>query len=141
MTWRSVFLLAAWAWAAPAADTNPFFREWKTPFGVPPFGEIRNEHFLPAIQKGIEEQRREVRAIAGNPQAPTFANTIEALDGAGDLLEKVQDVFSNLTGAETNEQLQEVSRQVAPLLAALRDDIALDARLFARVKAVWEARE
>jgi peptidyl-dipeptidase Dcp len=141
MTWHSFFLLVGLAWSAPAADTNPFFQEWKTPFGVPPFGEIRNEHFLPAIQKGIEEKRREVKAVSDNPQAPSFANTIEALDSAGDLLEKVQSVFSNLAGAETNDQLQEISRQVAPLLAALRDDTYLDPRLFARVKALWDGRD
>jgi peptidyl-dipeptidase Dcp len=139
MTRHSLLLLVALA--APAADTNPFFREWKTPFGVPPFGEIENEHFLPAIRKGIEEQRREVKAISGNSQAPAFANTIEALDSAGDLLEKVQSVFSNLTGADTNDQLQEISRKAAPLLAALRDDTFLDPRLFARVKALWDARD
>jgi peptidyl-dipeptidase Dcp len=133
-------LLVVSVWPALAADANPFFQEWKTPFGVPPFEQIKDQHFLPAIQKGIEEQRREVKAITGDPRAPTFANTIEALDNAGDLLEKVQGVFSNLVGAETNDRLQEISRQVAPLMAALRDDIILDPKLFARVKAIWDQR-
>jgi peptidyl-dipeptidase Dcp len=126
--------------AAQATGTNPFFQEWKTPFGMPPFDQIRNEHFLPAIEKGIEQQKAEVQAIANNPEPPTFANTIEALDKTGELLDKVQGVFSNLNSAETNEQIQAVNRKTAPLLAALQDDVMLNEKLFARVKAVWEQR-
>jgi peptidyl-dipeptidase Dcp len=126
--------------AAQTTENNPFFQEWKTPFGVPPFDQIKNEHFLPAIQKGIEEQRAEVQAIANNPQPPTFANTIEALDKAGELLDKVEGVFSNLNSAETNDQIQAINRKTAPLLAALQDDTMLNEKLFARVKAVYEQR-
>jgi peptidyl-dipeptidase Dcp len=140
MNWLACLLLAILVVPAPAADENPFFQEWKTPFGVPPFEQIRNEHFLPAIKKGIEEQRREVQAIVDNREAPTFENTVEALDSSGDLLEKVQSVFSNLAGAETNPQIEAVSKEVAPLLAALRDDIFLDPKLFARVQAIWDRR-
>ncbi len=147
MNWTSLILVAASVCAlaaqqaAPPAESNPFFEEWKTPFGVPPFSRITNEHFLPAIQKGIADERREVEAIANRADAPTFANTIEALDAAGELLDKVQGVFGNLTSAETNERLQEIARQTAPLLAALRDDVFLNARLFARVKQVFEQRD
>lgn len=123
------------------AQTNPFFEEWKTPFGMPPFDRIRDEHFLPALKKAIEEQRQEVEAIAGNPEPPTFANTIERLETAGELLEKAQGVFSNLTSAETNDRLQDIARQVAPMLAALRDDILLNEALFARVEQVWRQRD
>ncbi len=133
-------MLAILVWPAPAADDNPFFQEWNTPFGVPPFDRIRDEHFLPAIKKGIEEQRREVRAIIDSQKAPTFRNTIEALDNSGELLEKVQSVFSNLAGAETNERIEAVAKEAAPLLAALRDDIFLDPKLFARVRSVWDRR-
>ncbi|HWR49836.1 MAG TPA: M3 family metallopeptidase [Bryobacteraceae bacterium] len=133
--------LFAFAQVNATADSNPFFKEWNTPFGVPPFNEIKDEHFLPALKKGIDEQRREVQAIAANARPATFANTIVALDGAGELLDKVQSVFSNLTGAETNDRLQDVARETAPLLSALRDDILLDQRLFARVKSVWEQRD
>jgi len=148
MKWTSLILLVvsvcpllAGPQAAPPAETNPFFEEWKTPFGVPPFSRITNEHFLPALQKGIADERQEVEAIASRTDAPTFANTVEALDGAGELLDKVQGVFGNLTSAETNDRLQEINRQVAPLLAALRDDILLNERLFQRVKQVWEQRD
>jgi peptidyl-dipeptidase Dcp len=137
-------LAASVAFAQPQppneSSPNPFFAEWKTPFGVPPFDQIRTEHFLPAIQEGIAQHDREVRAIAKNAAPPTFENTVEALDASGRLLEKVSGVFSNLTSAETNDALQAVQKQVAPMLAAHRDDIRLDPALFQRVKAVWDAR-
>jgi peptidyl-dipeptidase Dcp len=147
MNWLSVIPLAVLVYpslasglATPSAEANPFFQPWNTPFGVPPFEQIKNEHFLPALKKGIEEKRREVGAIAKKPEAATFSNTIEALDRAGELLERVQSVFSNLTSAETNDRLQEIQKEVAPLLSALQDDILLDPQLFARVKAVFEQR-
>lgn len=138
-------LLAATALAVPAQTPeptdNPFFTEWTTPFGVPPFAQIRDQHFLPALERGIAEQRAEVEAIAASQAPPTFANTVEALERSGKLLDKVGSVFYNLMSAETNDRLQAVAREVAPKTAALRDDINLDPRLFARVAAVWEARE
>ncbi len=127
---------------APADPAgNPFFREWTGPFGMPPFAEIHNEHFLPALERSIDEARKEVIAIGDNPAPPTFANTVEALDNSGELLEKVQGVFSNLAGAETNDTIEAVSRKVAPMMAALRDDQTMNPKLFARVKAVWEKRD
>lgn len=107
---------------------------------MPPFGEIRNEHFLPALERGIEEQRKEDLAVANDTRPPDFANTIEALDNSGELLEKVTGVFSNLASAETNETIEAISRKVAPMMAALRDDRLMNEKLFARVKAVWEKR-
>jgi len=123
-----------------AEEKNPFFEEWKTPFGVPPFERIKEEHFVPAIKEGIAQQRREIDQIANSGKKPTFGNTVEALDASGELLDKVEAVFGNLTGAETNDQLQAIAREVAPLTSALRDDIMLNEKLFARVKAVWEQR-
>ena len=133
------FSLAAGGQTPPTA-ANPLLEKWNTPFGVPPFERIRNEHFLPALKQGISECRRDVEAIAANPQPATFANTIEALDRAGELLERVQPVFFNLTSAETNETMQGISKQVAPLLAALRDDTYLNPQLFSRVKSLWNQR-
>jgi peptidyl-dipeptidase Dcp len=124
-----------------AAPDNPLLRPWTTPFSVPPFNEFRPEHFLPALKQAVAEQRREVEAIVANPAAPTFANTIEALEYTGELLGKVSPVFSNLQSANTTEALQAINREVAPLLTALRDDIRLNPALFARIKAVWEQRE
>jgi peptidyl-dipeptidase Dcp len=127
--------------SAQPTGSNPLLREWNTPFGVPPFPEITNEHFPPALQKAIDERRSEVEGIANSAEAPTFANTLEALDASGELLDKVGAVFSNLTGAETNDRLQAINREFAPRLSALRDDILLNEKLFARVKRVWEQRD
>ena len=126
--------------ADPAAETNPLLAEWTTPFGVPPFAAIRPEHFPPALSEAMAAQAKEIAAIAGNKAPATFANTLEAFDDCGQLLDKVNAVFSNLTSAETNDQLQAIQKEFAPKLAAHRDDIRLNAALFARVKAVWEAR-
>jgi len=128
--------------AAPRAD-NPLLKEWTTPFGVPPFPEIKVEHFVPALKEAIAQQRKEVDAIANNPQPPTFANTVEALENAGDLLGKVSPVFSNQLSSNTNAELQAVNREVAPLLSALRDDIRLNPKLWERIKTIktaWDAR-
>jgi peptidyl-dipeptidase Dcp len=125
---------------APVAD-NPLLRAWTTPNGVPPFGEIRPEHFLPALKEGIAQQRKDIDAIVANTAAPTFANTIEAMENAGELLGRVSPVFSNLQSSNTNEQLQTINREVSPLLTALRDDIRLNPGLFARVKSLWDKRE
>jgi peptidyl-dipeptidase Dcp len=126
---------------APVPPPNPFFEEWATPFGMPPFDRIQPEHFRPAFEAGIAARRKEVEAIASNPAAPTFANTVEALENGGLALARVSDVFFTLTGAETNDALQAINKEVAPKLSALRDDILLNEKLFERVKAVWEARE
>ena len=124
----------------PAGAPNPLLQAWTTPFGVPPFGEIKPEHFLPAIRAGVDAQRKEIDAIANSPEPPTFANTIEAMENAGELLAKVSPVFSNMQSSNTNEQLQAINREVAPLLTALRDDIRLNPALFARVRTLWQAR-
>ena len=126
--------------ADPSPAPNPFFTDWKTPFGVPPFEAIREEHFLPALKEGLARQKREVAAITASQEAPTFPNTLVALDQTGQFSERVMSVFSNLVGAETTSKLQAVNREAMPLLSAHRDDIQFDPRLFKRVKTVWEAR-
>jgi peptidyl-dipeptidase Dcp len=123
------------------SPSNPLLEKWTTPFGVPPFDKFKTQHFFPAFETAIADERREVEAIANNPQAPTFANTIEALDAAGELLSQVGGVFYSLTSAETNDALQEIAQKVAPLTSALRDDILMNEKLFARVKAVREQSE
>jgi len=126
---------------AAADDANPLLLEWTGPWGLPPFARIRVEHFLPAVKAGVDAQRREVAAIVDQSDQPTFENTILALDRSGRLLEKVETVLYNLSSAETTPELQAVMRDVAPLTTALEDDIFLDRRLFARVDAIWKARE
>jgi peptidyl-dipeptidase Dcp len=137
-----IFSPAALAGAA-AEETvdNPFFSEYDTPFGAPPFEEIRNEHYLPAFEKGIEEEKAEIEAIATNPGPPTFENTIEALERSGELLTRVRTVLINLNSAHTNDEIQATVKETQPRYSRHRDDILFNEKLFARVKAVSEQQE
>ena len=119
--------------------SNPFFNEYKTPFQVPPFNDIKLEHFKPAMQAGMAEQLAEIKAITDNKESPTFANTILAFDNSGELLGKTR-IFSNLNSANTNDQMQALARELTPLQSAHRDNIMLNMELFKRVKAVYEKR-
>jgi peptidyl-dipeptidase Dcp len=124
-----------------AAQGNPFFAPYVTPFNVPPFDRIETGHFLPAIEEGIRREQAEIEAIVSNRKAPTFENTIAALDRTGIFLSEVNAVYGALQGALTNKELQALARQTAPMLAAHRDNIALNEKLFGRVKAVYDKRE
>jgi len=119
---------------------NPLLAEFSTPFGVPPFDLIKSEHFMPAFEKGMADQMREIEAIVKSTEPPTFSNTVEALDRSGVLLKKVGAIFNNLNSSNTNDALQQIAKDVAPKLAKHGDDISLDPGLFARVKAVYEGR-
>jgi len=133
------FLLAACnSMENQEAAANPFFEEYDTPFNVPPFEKISEEHYLPAFKTGMERQKEEIQAIIDNSEEPTFENTVVALDNTGILLEEVASVFFNLTSSDTNEEMQEINREVSPLLAAHGDDISLNPDLFARIKAVYD---
>lgn len=121
--------------------TNPFFEDWDTPYGIPPFDQIKDEHFKPAFEKAIAEVRAEVEAIANNPEEPTFANTIEAMEYNGKLLNKVSNVFYNLTSAHTNPTLQAISKEIGPQLSSLRDDVNLNENLFKRVSALYAKKD
>jgi len=116
--------------------TNPFFETWSTPFGAPPFDRIRPEHFPPAFDRAMAEGLAEIEAITGNPAAPSFANTIEALERSGALLNTVGSVFGNLVASLGDEGLQQVERDYAPKLAAHGSKVSLNAALFARVAAL-----
>lgn len=120
---------------------NPLLQKWTTRFGVPPFEKIKTENYFPAFETAIAEERREVEAIADNTQAPTFANTVEALDATGELLSQVAGVFYSMTSAETSDALQEIAQRVAPLTSALRDDILMNEKLFARVTTVRDQKD
>jgi peptidyl-dipeptidase Dcp len=117
---------------------NPFFNEYETPFGVPPFEQIKAAHYMPAYLKGMEEEQKEIKAIINNPQAPTFNNTIKALEYSGKLLNKVSRVFGSLNSANTNDTLQKINKELSPLLSKHRDDISLNDSLFQRIKSVYE---
>ncbi len=119
---------------------NPFFKEWTTPFGVPPFDEIKEEHYLPAFAEGIKQQEAEIEQIVANPDEPSFENTILVLDKSGVLLDKVRGVFSPLTSANTNDKMQEIDREVTPMLTRHRDNISMNPELFKKIKAVYDKR-
>jgi len=122
-------------------NINPFFQEWNTQFEVPPFLDIKDEHYMPAFKKGMEENLKEIDIIVDNTQEPTFENTIEELERSGKLLGKVQRVFSNLASSNTNSQLQELQRDLSPMLSAHYDKIRLNEDLFNRVELIWNDRE
>src|SRR3984893_9645344 len=96
---------------------NPFFETWTTPFGLPPFDRIRPEHFPPALDRGMAEESAEIAAITGGAAAPSFANTIEALERSGRLLDRVSRVFFNLDASDSNDALEAIARDYAPRLA------------------------
>ena len=119
---------------------NPLLVEWNTPFGVPPFDEIRSDDYLQALREGIRLHSVELAAIAGNPDSPTFENTIVALETSGATLSRVQRVFYAVNGAHSDDVIRETGKTIAPELAAHRDDIFLNAGLFERVDAVFRKR-
>lgn len=117
---------------------NPLFSVFNTPFQTPPFSQIKNEHFKPAIVNAIAEARKDIDAIINNSETPTFKNTIEALDFSGMLLSSVTSVFFNLNSAETNNEIQKIAQEVSPILTEYSNDVALNEELFKRVKTVYE---
>lgn len=120
---------------------NPFRKNWETPFGVPPFAEISTDDYLPAVKKALQELRADIDAIVGNPEAPTFSNTIVPLEVSGESLDKVAATFSNITGTDTDDELRALQTQIYPMLTRESDAIALNPVLYERVKAVFDARE
>lgn len=126
---------------AEQSATNPFFSEFKTPFGVPPFDKIKDGDYLPAIKKGIEDKQKEVAVIVNNTEKPTFENTIVAMEKSGKLLTKVLLTFSNVSSANTNPELQKIEEEMTPLLSKLSDEVNMNPKLFQRVKTVYESRE
>jgi len=117
-------------------DENPLLEPWTGPFEAPPFDRIEPGHFRPAFDAALKDARREVDAIAANPAPPTFANTIEALERSGRSLDRVGGVFFNLTGAATNDELQAIEREIAPVLARHRNETYLNEALFKRIDAL-----
>ncbi len=119
---------------------NPFFTEWQTPFGVPPFDQIKNENYMPAANSAINLAKAEINAITASTEAPTFKNTIAAYDRGGQLLNKVAFVFYAQTSANTNDTLEALQMELAPKMAAFSDEVLLNAALFQRIKAVYDNR-
>ena len=120
---------------------NPFIEASKLPLQAPDFSKIKNADFKPALLEGMKQQQAEIQKIADNADAPTFQNTLVEMEKSGQLLSRVNGVFNLLTGANTNEELQKVQEEIAPLLAANQDAIYLNTKLYNRVKTIFEQRE
>ena len=142
-----LFGIAAYAAAAdraaaptPFPQSNPFAQPSSLPYRLPPFDKIKDADYRPAFEAGMAEQRKEADAIARNAEAPSFANTIVAMERSGQLLNRVSSVFFNMTSSNTNPELDKIEREMAPKLAAHRDAIFLDPLLFARVNALYDRR-
>lgn len=136
-----LFPLIVLYFACSTQPENPFLAEWDTPFETPPFDQIKNEHFMPAFLKTMEMETAEIEAIVNNPETPTFKNTIEAFEIAGKLRSRVSRVFGCLNGANTNEELQAISQELAPIESKHDDDIFLNEKLFARIKQIYETKD
>lgn len=126
--------------ACQQQSSNPFLSAYNTPFEVPPFEQIKNEHYMPAFEEGIKQQKAEIEAIVNNPESPTFENTILALDLSGMLLRNVELTFFSFTEAMSNDTLRDIAAEVTPMLTAHGDDIMLNEALFERIKAVYDNR-
>lgn len=126
--------------AFAAQEGNPFMTEYTTQFNIPPFDQIKTEHYLPALKAGIAEQNKEIEAIINNPEAPTFENTILALDNSGQTLNNVAYVFFAFTEALSSPELQKVDEEFTPLLTKHSDEISMNDKLFARIKKVYDER-
>src|SRR5437870_6650644 len=127
--------------SSPMPSDNPFLVESALPYHLPPFDKIKDEHFVPATETGMQEQLKEVDAIAANAEKATFDNTVVALEQTGRLLDRVQRTFSNLNAADTNPARQKIDTELAPKLSAHHDAILLNSKLFARIQELYSNRE
>jgi len=124
-----------------SASKNPLLTDWTGPFGLPPLGAIKPEHFRPAFDRALAAHRAEIGTISANPAAPSFGNTIEALEKSGHDLDRVSNVFFVLAGADTGDEIEAVEREVSPLLARHSNALYLDRVLYARIAALYGRRE
>lgn len=124
----------------PDMADNPLLTESSLPYHIPPFDKIKDEHFIPAIEAGMRDQLKEIEPIANSSEKPTFDNTIVALERTGQLLDRAQRTFSNLNACDTNPARQKIDKEMAPKLAAHRDEIFLNPKLFARVQKLYDDR-
>lgn len=126
---------------AKKTEMNPLLTSYRTPFETPPFDLIKNEHYLPAFMEGIRQHQSAVDQIVKNSDTPTFENTIGALEYSDELLDRVNRVFDNMKSAHTNDRIQAIAKEVAPLLSKNNDDVMLNPQLFQRIKQVYDNKD
>ncbi|MDP4190436.1 MAG: M3 family metallopeptidase [Bacteroidota bacterium] len=122
-------------------EDNPFLKEFSVSNGVPPFDQIKVEHYLPAFKEGIKQQQAEIELIVNSSEAPDFENTIAAMESSGALLDRVSSVFYNMMSSNTSEELQKIAKDISPLLSKHNDDILLNEKLFKKVKSIYEQKD
>jgi len=122
-------------------NTNVLLEKFDTPFEVPPFDQIKQSDYVPAYKEAIKQHDAEIEAIVNNTEEPTFENTIEALELSGQLLNRIDNIFNNLTSTNSDSVMQAIAKEVSPLMSAHSDDIYLNDKLFARIKKVYEQKD
>ena len=120
---------------------NPLMQKFETPFQAPPFDKIKPADYKPAFEEGMKQHKAEIEAIVNNPEEPTFENTIVALDKAGELLNQTSSIFFNLYEAMKNDEMQQLAMEISPAVTAHGDEINMNPKLFARIKALYDKRE
>ncbi|MCF0177505.1 MAG: M3 family metallopeptidase [Bacteroidales bacterium] len=139
---KKIFLLVLTVLALSAcAEKNPLLKEWNTPFGIPPFEEVKPEHYVPAIMKAIEIHNAEIEAIANNPETPTFENTILALENAGQLLSKINGVFSGINSIASTDELAAISKELNPITSKHSSEVSLNEGIFQRIKYLYDHKD
>ena len=135
---KSLILIVSATMLMACNTKNPLLSGSETPYGVPAFDQIQNKHYLPAFEEAIRQTEAEIDAIVNNPEAPTFQNTVAALDRSGALLSKVEGAFFNVLDADGNDEMNQIAEKVTPMVTNLSDNIMLNEALFARIKTVYE---
>ena len=138
---KKIIIMAAALASLVSCSTNPFFEEWDTPYGIPPFEKIKEAHYLPAIKEGIKQNKQEIEAIISNPEAPTFENTLLALDKSGLLLNKTAMVLFNLSESDATPTLKDIVIEAMGLVSIHSSEISTNEALFKRVEAVYNNME
>jgi len=140
-SFRAFFVFIVFSCFVFPQDENPLLKEFATPFNVPPFEKIKEEHFLPAIKIGIEEHKKEIEEISSNKEEPTFENTIELMEKSGKTLTRAYTTFSVLDGVMTNENMQNIAKEITPLISKHYDEIWMNEKLFKRIKKIYEKKD
>ena len=135
---KRILLSIAIIMTAVSCNVNPFLTSWETPYGIPDFTQVKEKHYLPAVEAGIAQQTAEIEAIINNTDAPTFENVVEAYECSGAILDRVVGVLFNLAETDGTESLQKIVEKVLPKLSAHSDDIFMNPAFFAKVEVLYK---